>query len=192
MSFNGVMQNCPRELSIRERYETLVPYKSDLGLFMSLENLNPGDTLEHEQWQDIIMACKIIAEKNNYFEDLGKLKNTGVYGNNIDKPVKASFDDYKECYFYVNKSIWCEKYKNYIIKALYLNPVYLVLDTKSGEKLAFFQNVAKFKENYNLIETLIDYNNNDFEERYKRIVESNEFKRDYHDKSLGEFISVDK
>lgn len=75
MAFNGVMQNCPRELSIRERYETLVPYKEDFELFKSLENLNPGDTLDHEQWQDIIMACKIIAEKNNYFKNFENPKN---------------------------------------------------------------------------------------------------------------------
>ena len=80
------MNNCPRQFSIRERYETLFPYKSDLGLFMSF---NPGDTLEHELWQDIIMACKIIAEKNNYFEDFGnRYKRIAEY-----KEFKIDYQD---------------------------------------------------------------------------------------------------
>lgn len=37
-----------------------------------LENINYGEELEYSQWQDIIVAAKIICDKYNYFEDTTK------------------------------------------------------------------------------------------------------------------------
>jgi len=65
----------------------------------------------------------------------------------------------KEIYFYINKEVWCDKYKNYIIKVLYETPVYLIIDRNKGEKLLILviTNVSEFKENFKLIETSINY-----------------------------------
>jgi len=134
MSFNGCMNNCPKHLTIRERYEKMVPYKKDFELFKSLESLNPGDTLEHEQWQDIIMACKIIAEKNNYFED-----------------------------FYDDLIFTKEKMVETLAKS--------GIPLEMAEEAIFPKHLKK---------------------RYERIAYSNEFKRDYQDKSLGETSYIDK
>ena len=63
----------------------------------------------------------------------------------------------KEIYFYINKEVWCDKYKNYIIKVLYETPVYLIIDTNKGEKLLAIPTVSDFKECFKLIETSINY-----------------------------------
>jgi hypothetical protein len=84
MAFRGVTGNAPKDLNIKEKYETLVPYKSEREIFNSLESLNPGDTLEHWQWQDIIMACRIIAKKNRWFGDKSRFTD--------DKHIKAEGD----------------------------------------------------------------------------------------------------
>lgn len=57
-----------------------------------------------------------------------------------------------DVYFYVNKDVWCDKYKNFIKEKLYEIPVFLILDTFDGVKVAAFACVADFEENFGLIE----------------------------------------
>jgi len=83
------------------------------------------------------------------------MEKAGIYYTIKDLPdTKLNL---KEFYFYINKEVWCDKYINYIIKVLYETPVYLIVDTIEGEKLLVITNVSEFKENFKLIETLINY-----------------------------------
>ena len=82
------------------------------------------------------------------------MEKAGIYYTIKDLPNAINI---KECYFYINKDAWCDKYKNYIIKVLYETPVYLILDTNKGEKLLAIPTISDFKECFKLIETSINY-----------------------------------
>lgn len=64
---------------------------------------------------------------------------------------------HNDVYFYVNKDIWCDKYKNFIRSQLYETPVFLILDTIKGTQVAAFMCVSDFEKAFELIENYINY-----------------------------------
>ena len=62
-----------------------------------------------------------------------------------------------DVYFYVNKDVWCDKYKNFIRSQLCETPVFLILDTIEGTKVAVFTCVSDFEKAFELIENYINY-----------------------------------